>query len=137
MEDTMPHVSRDTAAESVSLFGIDVQKADLDGGYTVCFESHSTDQDLGPLLEGLPEGECQFIRLGYVFEGTVTFRIGGRTETYAAGEAYFVPSGHIPIQRRGARIVEFSPTDQLGEAIGVITANVDRGRTPRPLSSGV
>lgn len=133
----MPHASRDTAAESVSLFGIDVKMTNFDGGYTVCFETHSTDQDLGPLLDGLPDGRCQFIRLGYVLEGSVAFRIGGRTENYTAGEAYYVPPGHIPVQRRGARIVEFSPTEELGEAVGVIMANVDRGRTPKLLPSGV
>ena len=131
----MPHVSRDTAAESVSMFGIDVKLSNFDGGYTVCFESHSNDQDLGPLLDGLPAGRCQFIRLGYVIEGTVAFRIGERIETYAAGDAYYVPPGHVPIPHQGARIVEFSPTEQLGQAIGVVMANVERGRTPRPLTS--
>ena len=133
----MPHVSPATADESMSLFGIDVKLTNFDGGYTVCFESHSNDQDLGPLFDGLPHGECQFVRLGYVVEGTVAFRIGEQTETYSAGEAYYVPPGHIPIQHAGARIVEFSPTEQLGEAVGVLMANVQRGRTPQGLSSCV
>jgi len=132
----MPSVSPTTAEESISLFGIDVRLTNLDGGYTVCFESHSNDQDLGPLFDGLPDGECQFIRLGYVIEGTIAFRIGDRTETYSAGEAYYVPPGHVPIQHAGARVVEFSPTEQLGEAVGVLMANVERGRTPRRLPSG-
>lgn len=131
----MPHVSAATADESISLFGIDVRLTNFDGGYTVCFESHSNDQDLRPLFAGLPDGACQFIRLGYVVEGTVAFRIGDRTEIYSAGEAYYVPAGHIPIHQAGARIVEFSPTEQLGEAVGVLMANVERGRTPRTLSS--
>ena len=132
----MPHVSRDTAVESISLFGIDVKLANFDGGYTACFESHSNDQDLGPLFDGLPDGVCRFIRLGYVLEGTVSFRIGDGIETYSAGDAYYVPPGHTPIQHEGARIVEFSPTEQLGRAIGVVMANVERGRTPVLLSSG-
>ena len=131
----MPHVSPTTADQSISLFGIDVKLTNFDGGYTVCFESHANDQDLGPLFEGLPDGDYQFIRVGYVVEGTVEFRIGDRIETYSAGEAYYVPPGHVPIQHAGARIVEFSPTEQLGEAIGVLMANVERGRTPQLLSS--
>jgi hypothetical protein len=131
----MPHASRDTAAESISMFGIDVGLTNFDGGYTVCFETHSTTQDLGPLFEGLADGTCHFIRLGYVVEGSVAFRIGDRTETYSAGDAYLVPPGHVPIQHEGARIVEFSPTEQLGEAIGVVMANVERGREPRPLAA--
>ncbi|HEY7008597.1 MAG TPA: hypothetical protein VH395_06645 [Jatrophihabitantaceae bacterium] len=132
----MPHASPATADESISLFGIDVQLTNFDGGYTVCFESHANDQDLGPLFAGLPDGACQFIRLGYVVEGSVAFRIGDRTERYSAGEAYYVPTGHIPIQHAGARIVEFSPTEQLGQAVEVLMANVERGRTPHALPSG-
>jgi len=133
----MPHVSPATADQSISLFGIDVTLTNFDGGYTVCFESHSNDQDLGPLFDGLPDGECQFMRLGYVVVVVVSFRIRDRTETYAAGEAYYVPPGHVPIQHSGARIVEFSPTEALGEAVGVLMTNVERGRTPHELSSGV
>ena len=131
----MPHARRDTAPESISMFGIDVKLTNFDGGYTVCFESHAHDQDLGPLFNGLSGNACQFIRLGYVLEGAVSFRVGGRTETYSAGDAYVVPPGHVPIQHRGARIVEFSPTEQLGQAISVLMTNVERGREPLRLSS--
>jgi hypothetical protein len=131
----MPSVSPTTAEESISLFGINVWRANF-GGYTVCFESHSNDQDLGPFFEGLPDGECLFIRLGYVIEGTVSFRIGDRTEIYTTGDAYYVPPGHVPIQHAGGRLVEF-PTEPLGEAVGVLMASVERGRTPRGLTSGV
>ena len=120
----MPNVSPTTAEESISLFGIDVRLTNLDGGYTVCFESHSNDQDLGPLFEGLPDGECQFIRLGYVVEGTVAFRIGDRIETYSAGDAYYVPPGHVPIQHAGARVVEFSPTKELQQTMEVAAKNM-------------
>jgi quercetin dioxygenase-like cupin family protein len=59
-----------------------------------------------------------------VVRGRVGFRFAGRVETYAAGDAYYVPPGHTPIHYAGAEIVEFSPTDQLGEAIGVAMANL-------------
>lgn len=132
----MPNVSRETADESISMLGLEVRLTNFDGGYTVCFESHSSDQDLGPLFEGLPNQECQFPRLGYVVAGTVEFRIGHRTETYTAGEAYYVPPGHVPIHHDGAQIVEFSPTELLGETIGVVMANVERGRRPVQLEIG-
>lgn len=80
----MRNASFDTAAESISMLGFDVRLSNLEGGYTVCFESHGSDQDLGPLLEGLPGDECQFLRLGYVLAGTVEFKFANRTETYAA-----------------------------------------------------
>lgn len=132
----MPNVSRETADESISMFGLDVRLTNFDGGHTVCFESHSSDQDLGPLFEGLPNDACQFERLGYVVAGTVEFRIGDRTETHVAGEAYYVPPGHVPIHHDGAQIVEFSRTELLGETIGVVMANVERGRRPVQLAAG-
>jgi hypothetical protein len=132
----MPHVSRDTADESITMLGFDVRLTNFDGGYTVCFESHSSDQDLGPLFEGLPNDECQFQRFGYVLAGVVEFRIGDRTETYTAGDAYYVPPGHVPIHHDGTQIVEFSPTELLGTTIGVVMGNVDRGRRPVQLAAG-
>jgi len=59
-----------------------------------------------------------------VVRGRVGFRFAERVETYAAGDAYYVPPGSTPIHYAGAEIVEFSPTDQLGEAIGVAMANL-------------
>jgi hypothetical protein len=59
-----------------------------------------------------------------VVRGQVGFRFAHRVETYAAGDAYYVPPGHTPIRHAGAEIVEFSPTDQLAEAIGVAVTNL-------------
>ena len=120
----MPKVSRETASETVSLEGLDVRMDELEGGYSVCFESHTADADLAPIFQGLPGDRCQFPRWGYVVCGRVGFRFADRVETYAAGDAYYVPPGHTPIHYAGAEIVEFSPTDQLGEAIGVAMTNL-------------
>jgi hypothetical protein len=120
----MPNVSKATASETVTVDGLEVSLENFDGGYTVCFESHTADADLTPIFRGLPDDRCQFPRWGYVTRGRVGFRFADRVETYAAGDAYYVPPGHTPIHYAGAEIVEFSPTDQLGEAIGVAMANL-------------
>jgi len=104
--------------------GLKVSLENFYSGYTVCFESHTADADLAPIFQGLPGGRCQFPRWGYVVRGRVGFRFADRVETYAAGDAYYVPPGHTPIHYAGAEIVEFSPTDQLGEAIGVAMAHL-------------
>ena len=39
----MPKVSRESAAQAVSLEGLQIHTEDLEGGYTVCFESHSAE----------------------------------------------------------------------------------------------
>lgn len=133
----MPSVSRQTAGESMRMFGLAARLSNLECGFTVSFETHTSDEDLGPLLHGLPNDECQFVRLGYVIRGTAEFRLGaGRIETYNAGDAYYVPAGHVPIHHDGAEVVEFSPTDQLGETIGVLVANIQQGRCPVIVEEG-
>ena len=46
--------SKDTASETIALDGLDVQLEHLEGGYSVCFESHTADGDLADLFRGLP-----------------------------------------------------------------------------------
>ena len=119
----MPKVSRETASQAVSLDGLDVKVEHLEGGYSVCFESHTADADLAELFRGLPDDRCQLPRWGYVLEGMITFRFSDSEETYVAGDAYYVPPGHIPVHYAGAEIVEFSPTDELGKTIPVVMSN--------------
>jgi hypothetical protein len=113
----MPKVSRQTASESVTMDGLDVRLEHLEGGYSVCFESHGADADLAGLFRGLPDDRCQLPRWGYVLRGRVGFRFSDREETYEAGDAYYVPPGHTPVHHAGAEIVEFSPTDILAQTI--------------------
>ena len=122
----MPKVSRETASETIELEGLEVRLEHLDGGYSVCFESHLADAELAGLFRGLPDDLCQLPRWGYVLRGAVTFRFADREETYRAGDAYYVPPGHVPVHHAGAEIVEFSPTDVLGETIGVVVGNLER-----------
>ena len=121
----MPSVSRKTAAERVAFEGIDVRLEHLEGGYTVCFESHTADADLAGLFRGLPDDRAQVPRFGYVVEGRTGFRFPDHEETYEAGDAYVVPPGHTPIHYAGAEIVEFSPTEILGETIPVVMRNLE------------
>ena len=120
----MPKVSRETASETVTTEGFDVRVEHLEGGYSVCFESHTADADLAELFRGLPDDRCQLPRWGYVLRGTVGFRFSDREETYEAGDAYYVPPGHTPVHYAGAEIVEFSPTHVLGQTIPVVMQNL-------------
>ena len=120
----MPKVSKDSASETIALDGLDVRLEHLDGGYSVCFESHTADGDLAELFRGLPEDRCQLPRWGYVIAGKVTFRLPDGEETYGAGDAYYVPPGHTPVHHAGAEIVEFSPTDALAQTIPVVLENL-------------
>ena len=121
----MPSVSKETAPTKVSWKGVDIDHADLDGGYAVCFERHTADADLAPLFRGLPDDRAQLPRWGYVIEGRIGFRFADREETYEAGEAYYVGPDHTPVHYAGTEIVEFSPTEILNETIPVVLRNLD------------
>jgi hypothetical protein len=120
----VPNVSRKTASERVAFEGVDIRLENLEGGYSVCFESHTTDADLAHLFVGLPDDRAQLPRWGYVIEGKVGFRFPAGEETYEAGDAYYVPPGHTPVHYAGAEIVEFSPTEMLGGTIPVVMENL-------------
>jgi hypothetical protein len=120
----MPNASRDTASERIALPGLEVSLEHLEGGYSVCFESHGADADLADLFRGLPDDRAQLPRWGYVISGKTGFRFPDHEETYEAGDAYYVPPGHTPLHYAGAEIVEFSPTEILGQTIPVVMGNL-------------
>jgi hypothetical protein len=124
----MPNVSKETASETIALDGLEVQLEHFSGGYSVCFESHTADADLADLFRGLPDDRCQLPRWGYVIKGKVAFRLADHEETFQAGDAYYVPPGHTPIHFAGAELVEFSPTDVLGQTIPVVLENMQAAR---------
>lgn len=128
----MPSTSRDTASDGITLEGLDVRMEHLEGGYSVCFESHSADADLAELFRGLPDDRSQLPRWGYVVRGCVGFRFGDREEVHEAGDAYYVPPGHVPVHYAGAEIVEFSPTEALGATLDVVMDNLRRAGAADP-----
>lgn len=132
----MPRTSKTTASDAISLDGLDVRMEHLEGGYSVCFESHSADADLATLFRGLPKDQSQLPRWGYVIRGRIGFRFDDREEVYEAGDAYYVPPGHTPVHYAGTDIVEFSPTDVLGETLNVVMDNLRAaGVVPNPSRS--
>ena len=121
----MPSASKNNAATKVTWDGVDIDHADLEGGYAVCFERHTADADLAPLFRGLPEDRAQLPRWGYVIEGRIGFCFADREEIYEAGEAYYVGAGHTPVHYAGTEIVEFSSTAILNETIPVVLRNLE------------
>ena len=121
----MPKVSKDTATGGRSVEGmVDDRSEELDG-YLVGFTSFACDIDGTPLMHGLPGDQCQCPHWGYVFKGKIVYRFGDREETYEAGDAYFAPPGHTPILYAGGEVVEFSPTEELGQTMEVVSKNME------------
>ena len=121
----MPKASKSAASETVAEEGFEGHMQQLDGGYTVSFETYAADADLGPFFDGLPNNQCQAPHWGYVVTGKVKYSYGDREETFEAGDAYYAPPGHTPTIYAGTELIEFSPTDELQKTIEVVTKNME------------
>lgn len=104
-------MSKKTAAETVRIEGYEGHFDDLEGGYTVGFETYTHTADVPPFFKGLPADRCQCSHWGYVLEGKVVFKTADGEEAFLAGDAYYVSPGHSPELFEGSEVVEFSPTD--------------------------
>jgi hypothetical protein len=121
----MPKASKETATETVEVEGYEGHMENLEGGYTVAFETYLADADLTPFFKGLPDDRCQSPHWGYVVKGKVTFKSPAGDETFEAGDAYYVPPGHTPVMYEGTEVIEFSPTKDLQQTLEVVTKNME------------
>ncbi|WP_137844775.1 cupin domain-containing protein [Microbacterium sp. 2FI] len=121
----MPKASKSSASQNVELEGYEGHLENLEGGYTVAFETYTADADLAAFFTGLPNSQCQSAHWGYVVSGKVTFKTGSGDETFTTGDAYYVPPGHTPVLYAGTEVVEFSPTEQLERTIAVVSRNME------------
>ena len=95
------------------------------GGMTVAFNEMPAGTDIGPLLEGLEHNSCQCPHWGYVLKGKMTARYADRDEVYEAGDAFYSPPGHVPVQHEpGTEFVWFSPSEELRTAEAVMFKNM-------------
>jgi ribosomal protein L16 Arg81 hydroxylase len=55
----------------------------------------------------------------------LTFRFADHDEVFEAGDAFYLPPGHVGIQNEpGSEYVQFSPTKELKETSEVIMKNM-------------
>lgn len=108
----MPKVSRDTIANVADHGIVEDRNEDVDGT-TISFLTIREDVDSTPLLRGLPGNRCTCPHWGYVFSGRLVFELDGRTEIYEAGDAFYLPPGHIQKADAGTEYLQFSPADDL------------------------
>ena len=120
----MPKVSKDSAAQIEDHGPVLDRHQDLDG-YTISFTEFREDIDATPLLKGAPDDRCQCPHWGYVLQGRVTFRFADGDEVIQAGDAFYLPPGHIPVKHEpGTEVVMFSPSAELKETAAVMTRNM-------------
>jgi hypothetical protein len=107
----MPKVSRESA--QVEDHGAVEDRHDELDGYTVNFVSFRQDVDGTPMLKGLPDDRCQCPHWGYVLKGKLTFRFADHEEVFEAGDAFYLPPGHVPLADAGSELLQFSPSEEL------------------------
>jgi hypothetical protein len=108
----MPKVSSESAS-LVRDFGLAEDRSEELAGYSVSFVSIRRTHDLAAMLKGLPDDSCQCPHWGYVFKGKLPWRFADHEEVIEAGEAFYVPPGHVPEAEAGSEFVQFSPSDEL------------------------
>jgi hypothetical protein len=90
----MPKVSKDSAAQVDDHGPVEDRHEDVNG-YTVNFVSFRQDIDATPLLRGLADDSCQCPHWGYVLKGKLTYRFADHVEVFEAGDAFYLPPGHV------------------------------------------
>ncbi len=118
----MPKVSRESAAQVDDHGPVEDRHEDVDG-YTIQFVSFRADIDGTPLMKGLPGDACPCPHWGYVLKGRVTYRFADHDEVFEAGDAFYLPPGHIPLADAGSEILQFSPSDELQVVAATMTRN--------------
>jgi mannose-6-phosphate isomerase-like protein (cupin superfamily) len=76
-------------------------------------------------MKGLPDDRCQCPHWGYVITGRIVFRYADHDEEFKAGEAFYTPPGHIPVEHQpGSEVVMFSPAEELRKTEAVMMKNM-------------
>ena len=76
------------------------------------------------MLKGLPDDNCKCPHWGYVFKGKLTWRFADHEEVFEAGDAFYVPPGHVPEAEAGSEFIQFSPSQELRVTEAAIMENM-------------
>jgi glyoxylate utilization-related uncharacterized protein len=124
----MPAASMDQLEIAAQMEGYEARGAQW-GDTTVSFEKMGA-ADPAPLFVGLPDDRCQCAHYGYVIDGELVVRYADAEETITAGQAYYLPPGHLPLVRSTATTLEFTRTAELEQTMAVIGKNLENGVLP-------
>jgi hypothetical protein len=118
----MPAFSKETAP-NVDDVGPAIDRGGELEGYTADFVTIRQGHSLAAMLKGLPGDSCQCPHWGYVMAGQITVTYADREETFQAGDAFYMPPGHVPAAVSGTELLQFSPTDELKVSLDAMKAN--------------
>jgi hypothetical protein len=119
----MPKMSKQSAAHVQDHGIVEDRHEDIEG-YTINFLSFRQDVDTTPLLKGLPGDMCNCPHWGYVLKGRITYRFADHDEVFEAGDAFYLPPGHIQVVEAGSELLQFSPSLELEAVSAAIMSNM-------------
>ena len=119
----MPKMSKQSAAH-VNDHGIVEDRYEDIEGYRIQFIEFRQEADGTPLLKGLPGDRCNCPHWGLVQKGRITYRFDDHDEVFEAGDAFYLPPGHIPIAEAGTELLQFSPSLELEAVSAAMMANM-------------
>jgi len=116
----MPMTSKKSA--DAQDFGLAIARTSHLDDITVNIVTVRETHSLKEALAALPGGLCQCPHWGYMLAGRMSCDYGDHSETYDAGDAFYMTPGHVPTADAGAEFVMFSPKDQLEATDAAIRA---------------
>ena len=112
----MSAYSRDDVAADFQQEGVGETRKTEAGGMTIAFERWAAGLDAKEMFAELPGGACQEEHWGYVVKGrgVIRYTDGREDEVITAGQAYYLPPGHVPRVDDGEdlELIEFTPTER-------------------------
>jgi uncharacterized cupin superfamily protein len=123
----MPKLSKDSAP-NVEEFGPALDISGEVDDYTVNFVTIKQAHSLAGMFKGFPGEACPCPHWGYVFAGRITVGYKDHEEVYEAGDAFYMPPGHVPAAETGSEFVQFSSREGLAEVRDVMMRNAKEMR---------
>ncbi len=96
------------------------------GDYMAYFESAPAGFGGPDFFKGLPDDACQSPHWGYVFKGKfkATYTDGSE-DIVSAGEAYYLPPGHVFEVLEPLETIEFSPRKEFEQTVEQVSKNIE------------
>jgi hypothetical protein len=125
----MPGIRKETAPVTIDSPFYQGRLVEL-GDLTVAFETVRGGPDPAPLFKGLPDDRCPCPHWGLITSGRLTLRYSDHEDTFEAGDVYYAPPGHLPLNVAG-EFITFSPTEELEKVNAVLAKNLSRLSAPQ------
>jgi hypothetical protein len=94
------------------------------GAMEVSFRAFAAGFDARPLVRGLPDDLCPCPHWGYVLKGRMDLGIPGTTVIVTAGDAFYMPPGHVPVFLEDTEFFEVSPSNEMAVVQEVVERNL-------------